>query len=93
MSPPNTHDAMKKKVTIPTGRPSGHLTCPVCGNTEDFIELARNVTVTTRYLQNEDGSFTPEENETDIHGDVRLLCGKCSADMTSYHNHFLDMIF
>jgi len=84
---------MKKKVKVPSGRPAGSLVCPVCGNTEDFLELAQNVTVTTRYLQNVDGSFSPEENETEIHGEVRLLCGKCSADMTAYHNHFLDMIF
>jgi len=84
---------MKQKVKIPTGRPAGHLVCPVCGNTEDFLELAQNVTVTTRYLQNVDGSFSPEENETEIHGEVHLLCGKCSADMTGYHNHFLEMIF
>lgn len=84
---------MKKKVSIPSGRPTGHLTCPVCGNTEDFLEQAQNVTVITRYVQNRDGSFTPEENETNVHGEVRLLCGKCSADMTGFHNHFLDMIF
>jgi hypothetical protein len=84
---------MKKKVKVPTGRPAGHLTCPVCGNTEDFIELAQNVTVTTRYLQHHDGSFTPEENDTEINGEVYLLCGKCNADMTGYHNHFIDMLF
>ena len=84
---------MKTKVKVPSGRPTGHLICPVCGNSEEFVELARNVTVTTRYLQNRDGSFTPEENETDVHGEVRLLCGKCSTDMTEYHHHFLDMIF
>ncbi|RUM37230.1 MAG: hypothetical protein DSY57_04495 [Desulfobulbus sp.] len=84
---------MKKKVKIPTGRPGGRLACPVCGNSEDFLELAQNVTVTTRYRQNDDGSFTPEENETDIHGEVVLLCGKCNADMTGFHSHFLDMIF
>ena len=84
---------MKKKVQVPAGRPAGHLICPACGNTEDFVELAGNVTVMTRYLQNYDGSFTPKENETEVHGSVRLLCGKCSADMTEYHNHVLGMLF
>jgi len=84
---------MKKKVKIPAGRPSGRLICPGCGNSENFVELARNVTVTTLYHQNDDGSFSPVENDTEIHGEVLLLCSKCGADMTSYHNHFLDMIF
>ena len=84
---------MKKTVKVPTGRPAGHLVCPVCGNAEDFIELANNVTVTTRYVQNEDGSFSPRENETRIHGEVVLLCGRCNADMTPFHAHMLEMVF
>jgi len=83
----------KKKVAIPTGRPAGRLICPACGNSEDFIEMAQNVTMTTRYLQNDDGSFTPEDYETRILGAVRLLCGKCNTDMTDYHSHFQGMVF
>lgn len=84
---------MKKKVKVPVGRPAGHLICPVCGNSQEFVELARNVTVSTRYVQNRDGSFTPQENETEIHGTVHLLCGKCGNDMTDYHSHFMGMLF
>ena len=46
----------------------GRIICPTCGNDRDFIEVARNVIVTTRYIQNLDGSFTPEENEIEIGG-------------------------
>jgi len=84
---------MKKKVKIPAGRPSGRLVCPNCGNSKDFVELARNVTVSTLYRQNDDGSFSPIENDTEIQGEVLLLCSKCGTDMTGYHSHFLDMIF
>jgi DNA-directed RNA polymerase subunit M/transcription elongation factor TFIIS len=84
---------MKKKVKMPSVRPSGRLVCPACGNSEDFVELARNVTVSTLYRQNDDGSFSPVNNDTEIHGEVFLLCSKCGADMTSYHSHFLDLIF
>lgn len=84
---------MKKKVKVPTDRPAGRLICPRCGNSEDFIEQTQNVVVTTRYLQHRDGSFTPEESETEILGEVRLLCGKCNGDMSMYHNHFQNMIF
>ncbi len=82
-----------KKVKIPTGEPAGRITCPECGNSTDFVEVAENVLVTTHYVQNADGSFTPQENETEIHGEVRLLCRNCGADMTPFHGHFLEMIF
>ena len=84
---------MKKTVRIPSGRPSGRLVCPSCGNSKDFVELARNVTVSTLYRQNDDGSFSPVNNDTELHGDVRLLCSTCGTDMSSYHSHFFDMIF
>jgi hypothetical protein len=51
------------------------------------------VTAITRYHQNIDGSFIPKENNTEILGEVYLLCGKCGTNMTGYHDHFLEMIF
>ena len=82
-----------KRVKIPTGEPAGRISCQACGNSTDFVEVAENVLVTTHYVQNADGSFTPQENETEIHGAVRLFCGKCGADLTPFHGHFLEMIF
>ncbi len=83
----------KNTVKVSTSRPAGHLYCPSCGNSKEFVEQAQDVIVTTRYHQNLDGSFIPEQNDTEILGAVYLLCGKCGADMTPYHGHFLEMIF
>lgn len=82
-----------KKVQIPTGEPVGRLICHECGNDTDFVEKAENVMVTTHYIQNNDGSFTPEENTTEIFGEVTFICGVCGADMTPFHAHFLEMSF
>ena len=81
------------KVQIPAGKPAGRITCPHCGNVKDFVEIASNVLVTSRYVQNRDGSFSPIENETEFTGDVRLFCGQCSADVSEFHAHFQEMIF
>ncbi len=82
-----------QKVKIPSGEPAGRIACNVCGNNRDFVEVAENVLVTTRYVQNSDGSFTPEENDTEIYGGVRFICGKCGEDLSRYHAHFQGMSF
>ncbi|WP_028581126.1 hypothetical protein [Desulfogranum japonicum] len=84
---------MKKKVQIPVGDPAGRITCNKCGNKKDFVEIAENVLVTTRYTQNSDGSFTPEENDTEVFGAVKFICGQCGEDLSRYHSHFLEMSF
>lgn len=85
--------AAMKKVHVPAGRPLGRIVCPNCGNDRDFVEIARNVIVTTTYLQNEDGSFTPDEGESDVLGKVGLFCGLCDSDLSFFHNHLSEMIF
>ena len=82
-----------KKVQVPAGRPLGRIVCPNCGNERDFVEVARNVVVTTRYVQNDDGSFTPDEDESEVLGKVGLYCAQCDADVSIYHNHLMEMIF
>ena len=82
-----------KKVQIPSGEPVGRIACPHCGNDAEFVETADNVQVTTRYVQNSDGSFTPMENSTEIHGEVQFVCGQCGADLTRFRRHFLEMSF
>ena len=84
---------MPKKVKIPAGEPAGRVQCPACGNKEEFVEVAENVLVTTRYRQNSDGSFTLQDNETEIYGGIKFLCGKCGEDLSRYHTHFLEMSF
>lgn len=83
----------KNKVHVPTGQPMGRIICPACGNDRDFIEVARDVIVTTRYIQNLDGSFTPEVNDTEIGGKVGLFCGQCNADLSIFYNHLQELIF
>jgi DNA-directed RNA polymerase subunit M/transcription elongation factor TFIIS len=82
-----------KKVQIPSGEPAGRIACQQCGNANEFVEIAENVLVTTRYRQNSDGSFTPEESDTEIFGTVKFVCGVCGADLTRFHSHFLEMSF
>lgn len=82
-----------KKVQMPSGRPMGRIVCPLCGNDRDFIEIARNVVVTTKYVQNDDGSFTPEEEDSEVRGRIELYCGQCDADVSFFHNHLNEMLF
>jgi len=82
-----------KKLQVPTGPSTGRIVCPECSNDHNFFEVAKNVTVTSRYEQNDDGSFTPVDSDTEILGEVRLFCGECEADLTKFHGYFLEMIF
>lgn len=72
---------------------AGRIICPYCGNDEEFLEIAENVTITTRYVQNEDGSFSPLADDTEILGEVRFNCARCGADLTKFHKRFLEMLF
>ena len=80
-------------VRVPSGIPLGRIVCPDCGNDSEFIEVARNVIVTTRYVQNGDGSFSNEEGESEIMGKVGLYCSECECDVSRYHAHVLEMSF
>ncbi|MCL7488019.1 MAG: hypothetical protein M8357_07595 [Desulfobulbaceae bacterium] len=82
-----------KKVQVSTGKPLGRIVCPQCGNDREFIELARDVIVTTRYVQNDDGSFTPQESDSEVLGKVGLYCSQCDTDISFFHNHLMEMIF
>ena len=82
-----------KKVQVSKGKPLGRVVCPHCGNDHDFIEVARNVVVTTQYVQNDDGSFTPNEGNSEILGKVGLYCNHCDTDVSFFHNHLMEMIF
>ena len=72
---------------------TARISCPVCGNDEDFLEVANGVILTSRYIQNEDGSFSLAGDESDILGEIKFFCGDCGANLTPYHQHFLDMLF
>jgi len=67
--------------------------CPECGNDTEFYEVAEGVVITTRYLQNEDGSFSPAGDESQVLGEISFFCGECNADLSQFHQRFLEMLF
>lgn len=73
--------------------PSNRITCPECGNDEDFIEVAENVVITTLYTQNIDGSFTLREDDSQVMGALKLICAQCETDLSHFHGRFAEMLF
>ncbi len=69
------------------------IVCPNCGNDREFLEIADGVILTTRYVQNDDNSFTQEGDESQILGEIRFYCGECNTDLTQFHQRFLEMLF
>ena len=69
------------------------ITCPECGNDLDFFEVADEVIITTRYAQNDDASFTQIGDESQVLGDIKFFCGECNADLSNFHQRFLEMLF
>jgi hypothetical protein len=69
------------------------VSCPYCGNDDYFYEVAEDVTITTSYVQNDDGSFSTVSDDSKIQGEVRFFCGECHKELKEYHEHFLDMLF
>lgn len=76
-----------------TPSPGMRLTCPTCGNDRDFVEVADGVILTTHYVQNEDSSFSQDGDESQILGEIRFFCGECNADLTRFHQRFVEMLF
>ena len=74
-------------------KPSNRIICPECGNDEKFVEVAENVVITTLYSQNLDGSFTLEEDDSQVLGALKLICAQCEADLSQYHGRFAEMLF
>ena len=84
---------MDNRKNIPELSKTAKLTCPFCGNDEDFFEIADNVILTNRFIQNEDGSFTQDSDDSQILGEIRFFCGECESDLTEFHKYFLEMLF
>lgn len=72
---------------------ANRLVCPECGNDQEFYEVADGVVLTSRFIQNQDGTFSQDEDDSQIFGEVKLFCGDCSSDLTEFHKHFLEMLF
>jgi uncharacterized OB-fold protein len=77
-------------IAIPS---SMRIACPDCGNSTEFLEVADGVVLTTRYIQNPDGSFSQEVDESEVLGDVKLYCGECGSDLSKFHKRFVEMLF
>lgn len=69
------------------------IVCPECGNDGEFLEVADDVVLTTRYIQHNDGSFSQESDESQVLGEVKFYCGECGADLSQFHQRFLEMLF
>ena len=83
----------KQKIQTLTKKNYHLITCPECGNNRDFFEVADGVILTTRYIQNNDGSFSQDGDESQILGEIRLFCADCNHDMTMFHQRFVEMLF
>jgi hypothetical protein len=77
----------------PEPKIANRLTCPFCNNDGEFFEIAEDALITTYYIQNQDGSFTANEQNTEILGSVRLFCGECGESLEDQHARFKEMIF
>lgn len=69
------------------------IACPNCANDSDFFEVADGVILTTRYIQNSDGSFSQDGDESQILGEIRFFCAECNEDLTVHHQRFVEMLF
>ncbi len=91
--PHRTFTVPSPKTIGPVLNSSRRIICPECGNDLLFYEIAEEVTLTTSYLQNADGSFTPQSDDSRILGTVKFYCAECNHDLTRFHNKFVEMLF
>ena len=90
---PSPIKILKKHQQDPISNKVARISCPTCGNDQDFYEVADGVILTSRFLQNKDGSFTHDGDESQVLGEIMFFCGECESDLTQFHKHFLDMLF
>jgi hypothetical protein len=72
---------------------ANRLTCPYCGNDSNFFQIAEDAVITTHFKQNADGSFTQEENESQVFGEIKLFCGSCEEELPQFLDRFTEMVF
>jgi len=88
-----THNNSNNRTIVIDIKNSLHITCPECGNKTEFLEVADGVVLTTRYIQNSDGSFSQEIDESQVLGEVKFYCGECGSDLGQFHQRFVEMLF
>ena len=60
----------------------------------DFFQIAEDAIITTYFKQNADGSFTQDENESQILGEIKLFCGSCEEELPpEFLDRFTEMVF
>ena len=87
---------LKKRKTrskVVTYTSAQRIICPECGNNREFLEVSDGVILTTRFIQNNDGSFSQELDDSQVLGQVKFYCGDCGTDLTHFHKRFLEMLF
>lgn len=75
-----THKIRIKKPFLLTRKEK--IVCPFCGNMEEFYEIVENATFYIYYMQTENGTLEPLEEEAEVLGPVRFFCGVCHSDIT-----------
>lgn len=96
MSLSETTKIKKKKITskvVTYPNNPQRITCPECNNDREFLEVSDGVILTTRFIQNNDGSFSQELDDSQVLGQVKFYCGDCGTDLTQHHKRFLEMLF
>ena len=95
MSYSDTTEIERKKTRpkVATSPSTQRITCPECTNNKEFLEVSDGVILTTRFIQNTDGSFSQELDDSQVLGQVKFYCGDCGADLTGFHKRFLEMLF
>ncbi|MCS7149913.1 MAG: hypothetical protein N2Z40_02460 [Caldimicrobium sp.] len=58
------------------------LICPYCGNRDEFYEIIENATFLIHYLQTDEGTLEPVEEEAELMGPIRFYCGSCNSDLS-----------
>ena len=73
---------------------ANRLTSPYSGNDKELFQIAEDANITTHFRQNTDGSFTQEENESQVLGDIKLFCGNCEEELPpEFLDRFTEMVF
>ena len=84
---------IKTRPKVVTLTSTQRITCPECNNNKEFLEVSDGVILTTRFVQNTDGSFSQEIDDSQVLGQVQFYCGDCGTDLTQFHKRFLEMLF
>ncbi|MCS7199770.1 MAG: hypothetical protein N2327_04340 [Caldimicrobium sp.] len=58
------------------------LSCPYCGNSEEFYEIIENANFYIHYIQTSEGTLEPIEEEAELMGPIKFFCASCHSDLS-----------